>query len=541
MKQLLLFIAMVMTSVGVFSQNIFISQNCDPQYNYAPDRFVEIYNPTESSVDLTGWTVENWQNGSLSFTWTLNGTIESGQALVCGRADDTDQTISPDFTTEWIGAGWNGGTTDGSILKDASGTVIDYAIGGSYANKEMVRNANITSPSTTYNASEWTITSIANAVDATPGTHTCDLPASSTKVATPYITPGTGTYFETQTVTISCTTDGATIYYTTDGTEPTEIPANLYSAPFEISATTTVTAVAVKEGMDNSSLASAIYTFPAITEVSTIADLRAQVEGGVYKLVGEAVLVFQNSYNGQKFLKDATGGIWIYDADGIISTTYNVGDAISGITGTLGSRYSGLTIAPVMDSGVTVSTGNDVTPTVVTIPQLEAGWDIYESTLVTVEEVDFEDADAEFSNGGNFDVTDASLNSLVVRTAFYTDLSGELIPAKANVTGIAMQYNGTYQVAPRSISDVVSISTDVAGVASASSIYPNPFNTQITVTAEAIATVEVMNAVGQLVAKVEGNGMAQVVVPTAELAKGIYIVKVTEANGKVVTKKVMKK
>ena len=56
-------------------------------------------------------------------------------------------------------------------------------------------------------------------------------------------------------------------------------------------------------------------------------------------------------------------------------------------------------------------------------------------------------------------------------------------------------------------------------------IYPNPFNTQLTLNGEEIASVEVLNSVGQLVVKVGGNSTSKVVVPTAELVKGIYVVK----------------
>ena len=42
------------------------------------------------------------------------------------------------------------------------------------------------------------------------------------KVATPTVSPGGGTYASPQTVTVSCTTPGAVLHYTTNGTDPTE-------------------------------------------------------------------------------------------------------------------------------------------------------------------------------------------------------------------------------------------------------------------------------------------------------------------------------
>lgn len=77
-------------------------------------------------------------------------------------------------------------------------------------------------------------------------------------VATPTFTPAEGTYTSSQNVTISTATDGATVYYTTDGTEPTT-SSSIYSSPINVSQTTTIKAIAVKDGMDDSEVAEASY------------------------------------------------------------------------------------------------------------------------------------------------------------------------------------------------------------------------------------------------------------------------------------------
>jgi beta-glucosidase len=56
------------------------------------------------------------------------------------------------------------------------------------------------------------------------------------------------------TVTITCTTPGVKIYYTTDNATPAFIEANLYSKPFKLSNGVTVKAIAKKYGFDNSGL-----------------------------------------------------------------------------------------------------------------------------------------------------------------------------------------------------------------------------------------------------------------------------------------------
>lgn len=66
-------------------------------------------------------------------------------------------------------------------------------------------------------------------------------------------------FFPTMNVALTCATEGAKIYYTTDGSNPTE-SSELYTAPFEISSTVTVKARAYAEGKASSGVVSATYT-----------------------------------------------------------------------------------------------------------------------------------------------------------------------------------------------------------------------------------------------------------------------------------------
>lgn len=77
-------------------------------------------------------------------------------------------------------------------------------------------------------------------------------------VEAPVITPDGGSFTGSQTVTITCATDGAAIHYTTDGTEPTA-SSTKYSGGFTITATTTIKAVAFV-GEAKSSVTSAAFT-----------------------------------------------------------------------------------------------------------------------------------------------------------------------------------------------------------------------------------------------------------------------------------------
>lgn len=91
-------------------------------------------------------------------------------------------------------------------------------------------------------------------------------------VATPTISPGSGTYTSSQRVTIATATSGATVRYTTDGRDPTPNSA-IYSAPLTISVTTTLKAKAFRSGQPDSQTASATYSIsiPVATPVFSVA------------------------------------------------------------------------------------------------------------------------------------------------------------------------------------------------------------------------------------------------------------------------------
>ncbi len=84
-------------------------------------------------------------------------------------------------------------------------------------------------------------------------------------VATPTFSVAAGTYNAAQSVTLTTETEGATIHYTTDGNDPTGNSAT-YSSALAVNVSTTIKAVAVKDGV-SSSIAEAEYVLKVATPV----------------------------------------------------------------------------------------------------------------------------------------------------------------------------------------------------------------------------------------------------------------------------------
>lgn len=82
---------------------------------------------------------------------------------------------------------------------------------------------------------------------------------TTTAAATPIASPAAGAVTAGTSVTLTTTTEGATIYYTLDGTTP-DMTSDVYTGPIPVSAAVTIKAIAVLEGYDPSTALSAAYT-----------------------------------------------------------------------------------------------------------------------------------------------------------------------------------------------------------------------------------------------------------------------------------------
>lgn len=130
-------------------------------------------------------------------------------------------------------------------------------------------------------------------------------------VETPIIRPTSGEYGVGETITITCLTDGAQIYYTTDGSTPTN-NSTLYTAHITLNSDMTVKAIAYKDG-ENSNVATASYILQVPRQVSI------NLYDGSEPVSGATVTLERNGtvYNPT----ESSGGTYVFS---VVSGTYNV-------------------------------------------------------------------------------------------------------------------------------------------------------------------------------------------------------------------------
>lgn len=171
-------------------------------------------------------------------------------------------------------------------------------------------------------------------------------------VGAPTANPTAGTYSENQSVTLTSSTVGATIYYTTDGSEPTITggatggTTQQYTAPIAVtgtvgqSITTTIKAIAVQNGMQDSSVETFTYTIKQDSQtpdvpVVTAPSITTQPGNATVKAGETATFTIAASGTGLTYLwqidrNDGNGWVNIDGATAAIYTTSTVDISCNG-------------------------------------------------------------------------------------------------------------------------------------------------------------------------------------------------------------------
>lgn len=283
------------------------------------------------------------------------------------------------------------------------------------------------------------------------------------------------------------------------------------------------------------------FTVAAYNVVANLAALRADVTtngaGKYYQVSSNPVITYARSTRNQKYIQDATAAILIDDNTGIITTPMVNGDAISTLKGQT-SLFSGvLQLLPTANATI-ASSGNSVTPQVVTAANIIANIEAYESKLVRINNSTFTAADgvATFTVNTNNNLNDGT-SDIVFRTSFAeANYIGQVIPTgAANRVVLVAEFNGTAQVVSRNLADVTLSrnSNEIKGL----KVYPNPAKNTLYVTSDSFEAKEVQlyDVLGKSVLNTKTVNNT---VNISSLSKGVYVVKITE-EGKTATRKIV--
>lgn len=340
---------------------------------------------------------------------------------------------------------------------------------------------------------------------------------TSSDIAAPTFSPAAGTYYEAQSVTLSAE-DGASIYYTTDGEEPTT-SSTLYSEAIEVAQTTTIKAIAVKDEV-SSAVATATYTIVTATKVASIAEMLEQEDGTLVEFSNPVTAVFQDGQN--LYVADESGSAYFY---GNLDVKYENGDVIpAGVKGTFEMYYDvpELNVFDTADSFVEATENKGaVEPKAVAVADVTN--DLVNQYIKISKVTITSEEDGEYTNY----YANSGSDRVWIYSKFSTFTNDALAALEAgkeyDVTGIVTVFKSEPEIYIVSVDET----SGVEGVVAEAGVKVLGLDGEIAIVGEA-ADVEVYNMGGALIAK--GN-LERVSCP-----QGIYVVKVDGNVQKVIVK-----
>ena len=153
-------------------------------------------------------------------------------------------------------------------------------------------------------------------------------------LASPSIKPAAGTYFGSVQVTITCSTQGAKIYYTTNGSDPTTSSTE-YTGAFTLTSSATVKAISVLDG-EVSGVTSVAYEILNPVNVANIAAYSGKEDGTPVKFTNSVYAIAQNG--NYLYVKDNSGFGLFYGNTG---QTYQLGSVIPAGFAGVKTTYAG--------------------------------------------------------------------------------------------------------------------------------------------------------------------------------------------------------
>lgn len=228
--------------------------------------WIELYNAGASMVNLDGYYLSDKFDNPTK--WQLPSVNIAANGYLVVFASKRDITVGPTLHTNFNIT--QTAVDETIVLADPSGTIIDfYQI--LTPNKQGHSTGRITN-----GASTW-------GVFTAPTPNAANNNSKKGYAPTPDISPSSGAYASTVSVTISSINPADAIYYTTNGSVPTAA-STLYSGPISVSSTTVIRAIAISSDPDilsslyetNTYLIDENHTIPILSiagaEVATLLD-----------------------------------------------------------------------------------------------------------------------------------------------------------------------------------------------------------------------------------------------------------------------------
>jgi hypothetical protein len=229
----------------------------------------------------------------------IDGFKDDLKKKVADPGNSADRVVTPGFN---ISAGSYSSAQAVSISTTTEGADIRYTLDGT----NPTGTAGTWYAATIYVSKDTTIRAIAyksGKKDSSIASATMHIAIPSDKVAPPWFYPGAGTYADAQSVTLSTTTSGASIYYTTDGTTPSSATSARYTGAIAVSADSMIKAIACKAGLSDSTIADASYFF-SLGRVAAPSFLPA---GGTYSSAQSVAISSAASGANIRYTTDGTG------------------------------------------------------------------------------------------------------------------------------------------------------------------------------------------------------------------------------------------
>lgn len=266
-------------------------------------------------------------------------------------------------------------------------------------------------------------------------------------ISTPVISLEDGYYVGTQSVTITCATEGAKIYYTLDGTTPSATSTE-YTGAVSVSETATLKAIAIADGKSSGVASASITILTAYTSIKAICADTTKTDM-VCAVAFDGWLV-NAATSSLAFIQDANGDYARINAS---SHGFVKGDKISGTVIAKAKNYYGiLEISAVTKSteGISVTQNNATTPIETTLASITAA---DYGKLVTVKNVKI--SQATYKQGETM-IVDGETTAVLYNTFGACSNKSFSTATTYNITGIVIIYNGTVEISPRSAEDIAS-------------------------------------------------------------------------------------